>query len=157
MLLIYCLLLNFIKPIHVDPTRRASNILLLLDLIDKPSYYKDLGYKPTNNELAKTNISNGTYILALTLVYPSLYNKMTRKTKTTTTNQSPLTTGLIILICLMLSSEVHPCPVPAHTEKLGEATPAIDSCVIPTLQVCSTSLPQCSFGHHSNPHKLRLG
>lgn len=37
---------------------------------------------------------------------------------------------------------IHPC--------LGEPFTAKDSCVIPTLQVCSSGTSQCSSLHHSN-------
>lgn len=60
-LLVYCLLTKILKPIHVDPVRMVGNIFPLLHLNDNPSKYEDLGYKQTNNDLAKASTGYGTY------------------------------------------------------------------------------------------------
>lgn len=150
-LLVYCLLTKISKPIHVDPVRMVGNIFPLLNLNDNPSKYEDLGYKQTNNDLAKASTGYGTYTLAVTLVYPLLYNKFTKKTKSTTPTQSPLTTGLIIAICLILSGDIHPCPGPHHFKTPGEANPrAEDKHATHTLQVRSGTSP-CSSAQYLDP------
>lgn len=101
--LVYCLLMNFAKPIYVDSAGMVANITPSLYLHDKTSKYEGLNHKQTNHDMAKASIGYGTYTLAVTLVYPSLYERITRRTKPPT--RLTQSNALIIAICLMLSRD----------------------------------------------------
>lgn len=109
---VYCLLINFAKPIYVDSARMVGNITPSLYLNDKTSKYEGLNYKQTNHDMAKASFVYGTYTPAVTLVYPSLYKRITRRTKPPT--RLTQSNALIIAICLMLSGDIHPCPGPPY-------------------------------------------
>lgn len=73
----------------------------------------------------------GKHALAVTFIYPSLYNRVKKHTKPAT--QLQLSDTLIITICLLLSGDIHPCPGPLHTIPGNEANITVDETWITTV------------------------
>ncbi len=83
------------------------------------------------------NFGYGKHALALTFIYPSLYNRMKKHTKPPAMLR--YSDALIIRICLLLSGDIHPCPGPLHVGPEIEAS-------IPADATCNTAVSQVRTG-----------
>ena len=98
--LIYALLSNFLRPVDINPLQNiyANNA--------------DLLHQQTNQNHG--NFGHGKHTRAVSLILPSLYNRLKKNTKPPTRLQQ--SNALFITICLLLSGDIHPCPGPNHAE-----------------------------------------
>ncbi|KAJ8385627.1 hypothetical protein AAFF_G00184240 [Aldrovandia affinis] len=76
----------------------------------KPNFAIDLLSHYTAQ--ANKHFGFGRHVIAVAFIYPSLYNRGTKHTKTVSKLQQSHT--LIITICLLLSGDIHQCPGPLN-------------------------------------------
>lgn len=62
------------------------------------------------------NFGLGKHIVAVTFIFPFLHNRVKSQTKSSTRLYQNEALGLIIMICLLLSGDVHPCPGPHYAK-----------------------------------------
>lgn len=116
-LLVYSLILNFLRPANVSIDTNVTS-LKLVHIDPFLSFYGRLNINNANLLGEQTNQSLGNFgfgkhALATTFIFPYLHQRIQKRT---TPNKQKQGDNLIILICLLLSGDVHPCPGPLHIE-----------------------------------------
>ncbi|KAK7945179.1 hypothetical protein WMY93_000907 [Mugilogobius chulae] len=149
-LLLYTLVINFRPPtLNSDfghlITRQKQQYFYHKPLNKSLDYFYNHRHFPSH---AGTNIGFGKHLLAVSLVFPSLYRQSNRKTNKSTSQQ--WTNTLIITICLILSGDIHPCPGPSplHAtppEGTTDSTTSVER-FTSFLEVCSLNdALRCDF------------
>lgn len=145
-LLVYGLFFNFVRPNNINSLKKPVGINPL------PSFYRygkyannaDLLGQQTNNGMA--NFGYGKHTLTVRFIFPSLYKSVKKRRKTTTRLRH--SDALIIMICLMLSGDIHPCPGPLHTNPGKEVNTTVDvTCNTSISQVRSYCSDKSLLGH----------
>ncbi len=129
-LLVYSLLFNFLRsPINLVFLRIILiTIHSLFNGYDKTFFNNaDWLVKQTYNALG--NFGHGKHTLALTFIYPSLYKRVKIHSKSSTRRHQSKALGQIIMICLLLSGDIHPCPGPHHAKPVNVLDFTLDSAV----------------------------
>ncbi len=127
-LLVYSLLFNFLSPINLSFFADHFNNHSLFNRYEKTFVNNaDWLVKQTYNALG--NFRHGKHTLAVTFIYPSLYKRVKIHSKSSTRRHQSKALGLIIMICLLLSGDIHPCPGPHHAKPVNVLDFTSDSAV----------------------------
>ncbi len=127
-LLVYSLLFNFLSPINLSFFADHFNNHSLFNGYEKTFVNNaDWLVKQTYNALG--NFGHGKHTLAVTFIYPSLYKRVKIHSKSSTRRHQSKALGLIIMICLLLSGDIHPCPSPHHANPVNVLDFTLDSAV----------------------------
>ncbi len=117
-LFVYSLLFNFLSPINLSFFADHFNNHSLFNGYEKTCVNNaDWLVKQTYNALG--NFGHGKHTLAVTFIYPSLYKRVKIHSKSSTRRHQSKALGQIIMICLLLSGDIHPCPGPHHAKPVN--------------------------------------
>ncbi len=133
-LLTYGLVLTFLRSVSTNTflNRVRFNpqhlyVKLLLNNIDKSTQQM---------KQVVGNLGYGRHILAVTFIFPSLFYRVKELFKPPARLQH--SDAIIIILCLLLSGDIHPCPGPSHSKMEQD-----DSIMVDTIHTSISQVRTC--------------
>ena len=156
-LLVYGLLCNSFSFLKSSDVLNSSLKLVDIDPFLKYYGHFNLSFKADlpDHQTNTGNVGYGKHILTTTFVFPSLFNTAKKCPKPSTRIQQG--DALIIMICLLLSGDVHPCPGPTHKEQGNGSISAEATCNSTVSQVRALCLDGLPFANVQQANECLSG
>lgn len=136
-LLAYGLVLTFLRPV-------STNTFLNCVKFNPQHLYGKLF--PNN-----IDFGYGRHVLAVTFIFPSLYYRVKKHSKPPARLRH--SDALIIIFCLLLSGDIHPCPGPFHTKMAEDVSIMADTIHTSTVSKVRTCCGE-SLRDYTQPSNL---